>query len=248
MRYSIKPLILTLTILLTSLIVQAQFPLGFGRSKKAATQEELVDYANPKEYVIGGINVTGVKFLDPNTLISVSGLNVNDAVTIPGERIAAAIKRLMEQGIIEDVSINITKVEGKTVFLELDIKERPRLNKIVLNGIRKGEKETVEDKIKTYKGKVITDAMVKNIQNMVKKHYLDKGFKNCTVQVQQIADTLRVNNAALVFNISKNDKVKIKDIQLNGIEELPEWKVLSKMKGTKEKAPLRIFTPSSISL
>jgi outer membrane protein insertion porin family len=53
-----------------------------------------------------------------------------------------------------------------------------------------------------------------------------------------------VNNAALVFNISKKAKVKINDIQLNGINELPEWKILSKMKGTKEKAPLRIFTPS----
>jgi outer membrane protein insertion porin family len=126
----------------------------------------------------------------------------------------------------------------------LALKERPRLNKIVLNGIRKGEKETIEDKIKTYKGKVITDAMVKNIQNIVKKHYLDKGFRNCTVQVQQNADTVRINNAALVFNISKKSKVKINDIQLNGLKELPEWKVLSKMKGTKEKAPLRIFTPS----
>jgi outer membrane protein insertion porin family len=86
--------------------------------------------------------------------------------------------------------------------------------------------------------------MVKNIQNIVKKHYLDKGFRNCTVQVQQNADTVRINNAALVFNISKKSKVKINDIQLNGIKELPEWKVLSKMKGTKEKAPLRIFTPS----
>ncbi|MBP6619019.1 MAG: outer membrane protein assembly factor BamA, partial [Leadbetterella sp.] len=56
--------------------------------------------------------------------------------------------------------------------------------------------------------------------------------------------TIRVNNASLVFNISKKAKVKINDIQLNGINELPEWKILSKMKGTKEKAPLRIFTPS----
>lgn len=218
--------------------------IGLPRLKRTVSEEALVDYTKPKDYIIGGITVTGAKFLDPNTLISVSGLNVNDEIKIPGERISSAIKRLMDQGIIEDVSINITKVEGKTVFLELALKERPRLNKIVLAGIRKGEKETVEDKIKTYKGKVITDAMVKNIQNLVKKHFMDKGFRNCTVQVQQINDTIRINNAALIFNISKKAKVKINDIQLNGIKELPEWKVLSKMKGTKEKAPLRIFTPS----
>lgn len=243
MSNSLKPLIFTALIFTLSLVSNAQ-PIGLPRLKRTVSEEALVDYTTPKDYIIGGITVSGAKFLDANTLISVSGLNVNDEIKIPGERISSAIKRLMDQGIIEDVSINITKVEGKTVFLELALKERPRLNKIVLNGIRKGEKETVEEKIKTYKGKVITDAMVKNIQNLVKKHYLDKGFRNCTVQVQQIADTIRVNNAALVFNISKKAKVKIKDIQLNGIKELPEWKVLAKMKGTKERAPLRIFTPS----
>ncbi|OYU67460.1 MAG: outer membrane protein assembly factor BamA [Cytophagaceae bacterium BCCC1] len=243
MRNSLKPLLLTILIFATNFVANAQ-TVGLPRLKRTVSEEALVDYTSPKDYIIGGITVSGAKFLDPNTLISVSGLNVNDEIKIPGERISSAIKRLMDQGIIEDVSINITKVEGKTVFLELALKERPRLNKIVLNGIRKGEKETVEDKIKTYKGKVITDAMVKNIQNLVKKHFLDKGFRNCTVQVQQIADTIRVNNAALVFNISKKAKVKINDIQLNGINELPEWKILSKMKGTKEKAPLRIFTPS----
>ena len=243
MRNSLKPLIL-ITLFFASHVVAKAQRVGLPRLNRTVSEEALVDYTSPKDYIIGGIVVTGAKFLDPNTLISVSGLNVNDEIKIPGERISTAIKRLMDQGIIEDVSINITKVEGKTVFLELALKERPRLNKIVLNGIRKGEKETIEDKIKTYKGKVITDAMVKNIQNIVKRHYLDKGFRNCTVQVQQISDTVRVNNAALVFNISKKSKVKINDIQLNGINELPEWKVLSKMKGTKEKAPLRIFTPS----
>ena len=240
----IRKLFLLAIVFIANFTTYAQF-IGVGKKKPVApANEELVDYNNPKEYTIGGITVSGVKFLDSNTLISVSGLNVNDQIQIPGERISSAVKRLMEQGIIEDVAINITKVEGKTVFLDLNLKERPRLNKIVLNGIRKGEKETIEDKIKTYKGKVITDAMVKNIQNIVKKHYIDKGFRNCKVQVQQVADTLRANNSALVFNVSKNGKVKINDIQLNGISELPEWKLLSKMKGTKEKAPLRIFTPS----
>jgi outer membrane protein insertion porin family len=228
-------------------LVQGVFAqrIGVGRSANNTPQpSELVDYARPKNYTIGGINVTGAKFLDPNTLISVSGLNVNDQITIPGEKISTAIKRLMDQGIIEDVQINIEKIEGSKVFLELNLRERPRLNKIVLNGIKKGERETVEEKLKTYKGKVITDAMVKNLQTTIKKHFLDKGFLNTTVQAQQINDTLRVNNAAIVFNIKKNGKVRINDIQLNGIKEMPEWKLLSKMKGTKEKAPLRIFTPS----
>lgn len=230
-------------LILTTISASAQI-IGVGPKSKPKPVDNIIDYSSPKEYIIGGITVSGVKFLDPSTLISVSGLSVNDQIIIPGEKISTAIKRLMDQGILEDVSIDITNVEGKTVFLDLNLRERPRLSKMVLNGIRKGEAETVEDKIKTYKGKVITEAMVKNIQGVIKRHFLDKGFYNCTVQVQQISDTLRANNASLVFNIAKKKKVKINDIQLNGINEMPEWKLLSKMKGTKERAPMRMFTPS----
>ncbi|MBZ0097567.1 MAG: outer membrane protein assembly factor, partial [Taibaiella sp.] len=209
-----------------------------------STKNQWVDYANPKEYIIGGITVTGVQYLDQNTLISVSGLNVNDKIEIPGERISTAIKRLMQQGLLEDVSVNIAKVEDNKVFLELELRERPRLNKMVLNGIKSGQKETIEEKIATYKGKVITDAMVKNMQNIIKRHFLDKGYLHTTVQALQVNDTIRASMAQLIFNIDRGRKTKIDEIKLIGLEEIPRWRALSKMKGTKERAPLRIFTPS----
>lgn len=219
--------------------------IGVGkRPVQQAEENKIVDYKNPKEYVIGGITVEGVKYLDQNTLISVSGLNVNDRIKIPGERISTAIKRLMRDGILEDVAVDISKVEREKAFLVLKLKERPRLNKIVITGIKQGQKETIEEKITTYKGKVITEAMVKNMQNIIRKHFVDKGFLNTTVGVQQVDDTLRANTAQLVFNVEKNKKVKIEEIKLIGLTQVPEWRVLAKMKGTKQRAPLRIFTPS----
>ncbi|AFK02932.1 outer membrane protein assembly complex, YaeT protein [Emticicia oligotrophica DSM 17448] len=230
-----------LSLITTNLM--AQFPLGLGR-KYDQPKEAAISYERPKEYVISKITVSGVKFLDPNTLISVSGLNVNDKVSIPGERISTAIRRLMEQGIIEDVSINVTKIEVDKVELDIHLRERPRLNKFVFKGIRKGEIDGVSEKVKTNKGKVITDALIKNIQLTIKRIYIEKGFLNTTVQIKQVSDTIRANNAALMVYIDKKKKVKIEDIQLNGVKEMPDYKVLSKMKATKIKAPLRIFTPS----
>lgn len=232
-------------VLLSGFTFQAQAQrIGVGRQSAPTGSNSLVDYANPKEYVIGGIEVVGVKYLDKNTLISIAGLNVNEKITIPGERITTAIRRMMDQGLLEDVSINITSVEGNKVFLEMDLRERPRLNKIVMNGIRNGQKESIEEKIKTYKGKVITEAMVKNMQNIIKRHYLDKGYLHTKVQAQQINDTLRNSTAQLVFTIDRGSKTKIDEINLIGLNEIPRWRALSKMKGTKERAPLRIFTPS----
>ncbi|MFB0947548.1 MAG: outer membrane protein insertion porin family [Spirosomataceae bacterium] len=241
---SIKTLIAAVFFFGISFLSNAQLRLGIGNSGRSTAAQSDFSYERPQEYVIGGITVSGVKFLDPNTLISVSGLSVNDKVTVPGERISTAIRRLMDQGIIEDVAIDVTKIEGKKIFLDINLKERPRLYKLQLQGIRKSERETVEEKIAANKGKVITEALVKNIQLTIKKYFIDKGYLNTTVQAQQTTDSIRANNATLILTIDKKDKVKINDIELNGIKQMPEWKVLAKMKGTKERAPLRIFTPS----
>jgi len=37
-----------------------------------------IDYAKPKKYEIAGITVSGVKYLDNNALIMISGLSIGD--------------------------------------------------------------------------------------------------------------------------------------------------------------------------
>lgn len=133
----IRKSILFIALLFSSAGVFAQLRIGVGRADQAANS--IVSYERPQEYTISKITVSGIKFLDPNTLISVSGLSVNDKVSIPGERISTAIRRLMEQGIIEEAAINITKIDGDKVELDINLRERPRLNKFTFKGLRKGE-------------------------------------------------------------------------------------------------------------
>ena len=65
------------------------FLIGFGTSvgqvklgsrNLTATTSADVDYEKPKTYEIGGIEIKGVKFLDPNTIIQLSGLKVGDKI------------------------------------------------------------------------------------------------------------------------------------------------------------------------
>ena len=58
------------------------------------TQENKLDYSEPKEYLLSGVTITGTKFLDKNTLISISGLGIGEKITIPSEKISRAIKNL----------------------------------------------------------------------------------------------------------------------------------------------------------
>ena len=98
-----------------------------------------INYLKPKKYEIGGITVTGVKYLDNNALVVLSGLSVGDMVEIPGDAITRAIENLWEQGLFENVRITATRVQGNTIFLNIDLSERPRMSYFSFDGIKKAE-------------------------------------------------------------------------------------------------------------
>lgn len=234
--------------LLCLLGIQAQAQrIGVGIPK--TTQEDAAaplafDYASPKEYIIGGITTSGTKFYDAMSMLSITGLKEGDKIQLPGPATNDVINKLMKQGILENVIVSVTKVEGNKVFLNIEMRERPRLYKIVFTGIKKGEQDALNDKVKLIKGRIITETLIKNAELAIKRFFVEKGFLNTKIVPEQVADTLKPGNAALVFKINKGNKVKISQLTIEGRTELKESLVRRKLKGTKQKRFGRIFTPS----
>src|SRR5258706_13958491 len=92
------------------------------------------DYAHPEDYVVGGIVITGPKFLDETVLKNLSGLSVGDTISIPGEKINKDMENLWKQGLFSDVKIVAQKVIGEQIFLEFQLQEKPRLSKFSFRG------------------------------------------------------------------------------------------------------------------
>ncbi|MDJ1483158.1 outer membrane protein assembly factor BamA [Cytophagaceae bacterium YF14B1] len=204
-----------------------------------------INYNRPKEYEIAEITVTGIQFLDPNSMISVSGLKVGDRITVPGDDISSAIRKIWALSLVGDVDIKATKIEGDKIWLNIHLTERARLAKFSFRGIRKGESDALTDKIKLIKGKIVTDALIKNTQLAVRKYFVDKGFMNTVVKVNQVRDTsLPGNSVTLIFNVDKKRKVKIHEIEFDGNSIFSDAKLHKKLKKTKEKKIYHIFTPS----
>ncbi|MDX5347514.1 MAG: outer membrane protein assembly factor BamA, partial [Hymenobacteraceae bacterium] len=206
-----------------------------------------IDYLNPKEYEVGGITVSGTKFLDPAALISISGLKVGDKITVPGEDISKAIQKLWEQGILGDVEVAITKIEGDYIFLDFYLVERPRLSRFSFSGIKKTQADDLREKIRLIRGKVVTDALLSNTESTVKKYFVEKGYMNAKVNVTQQNDSLLANSVILNINVDKGDKVKIDEITFVGNEEIADKKLRKQMKDTKEKKFYKIFSSSKFN-
>lgn len=224
----------------------AQVKLG-SRSTSASTGAE-VDYDKPKTYEIGGIEIKGVKFLDPNTIIQLSGLKVGDKIEIPGLGISSAIKKLWEQGFLGDIQIQIAKTEtrpeGDFVFLDFVLREKPRLSKFQIKGLKKGDADNVREKISLIRGKSINDAIIKSTSNTIKKYFLEKGFYNTKVTITQEEDTAVVNSIILKINVVKGSKVKINELIIEGNVAFTDDEIRKKIKDTKQKNKWRIFKAS----
>ena len=196
----------------------------------------------PKKYVLGGITVSGARYLDPSTLIGLSGLRVGDNITIPGEEIGKAIRKLWAQGILGDVNVTIARTEGDKIFLDFTLKERPRLSKFTFSGIRKGQTEELTKKITLIRGKVVTDALLNNTRAQVRKFFVNKGYLDTKVNILQVADSSLSNSVALRINVDKGNKVRIHDISFEGNKAFSDRKLKGKLKKTKERKAYKFLT------
>ncbi|MHC1702664.1 MAG: outer membrane protein assembly factor BamA [Tenuifilaceae bacterium] len=192
-------------------------------------------YTTPQKYFIKDITISGVKFLDPIVLVSVSGLSVGDSITIPGDDITKPIRKLWSQGLFSDVKISASKVEGENIYLDIYLQERPRISSINFEGIRKGEIDDLKELLKLRAGGQITESILENSVRLIKKHYRSKGFLNTSIDVLQANDTTYANGVKITFDIKKNDKVKISDITFEGNEKYSATRLRRAMKKTHRR-------------
>lgn len=202
-----------------------------------------------KEYTIGGITVSGTRFLDKDLMITVTGLSIGDKIRMPtDEKITKAIRNLWKQELFSDISISAEKIVGDKVFLNIDIEERPRLSKYNFKGIKKSEATELQEKIGLVKGRVVTDATKKESIVKIQRYYSEKGFNNVTVNVKEYIDTVSVNSVFLTFDIVKGVRTRINQINIAGNDIATDTRLKRTLKGTKEMPRISLHPADEISI
>lgn len=202
-----------------------------------------IDYSLPREYEIGGITVSGVKYLDPQVLVMISELQVGETIEVPGDKITNAIRKLWEQGLFEDVNITAVNRIGRKIFLNIDLKERPRISKFSFKGIKRADVEELRKKINLTRGDVATEHTFTKTKRIIEDYYFEKGFHNVNIDITSVADTTRDNYVDLILDIDKGPKVRISEIIIDGNEELTDNQVRNAMKDTKVKGKFDPLDP-----
>ena len=205
---------------------------------------EVLDYTSPRTYQIGGLTVSGTKNLDHSALKAISGLQEGMEIQIPGDAISDAIKKLWEQQLFTNISIQATDVKGDLIFLNINVQERPRLSKFKFKGVKKGKQESLREDIRLIRGKVITPNLLDQTERKVRSYFVDKGYYNVEVNIIQEEDTSLSNSSIITIDVNKKRRIKIQDINIEGNEVLSDKKIRKALKNTKRKRFVRIFKPS----
>lgn len=224
----LKRVIFLFVFIIITFVSNAQISLG-------GADSVVINYAAPADYEIGGITVSGANHLDQNVLILLSGLSVGDKVQVPGDKFSTAIENLWKQGLFEDVKITATKVQGNSIFINIAVLERPRLLKFSLKGMTKSEADDIREKIKLIKGKVVTDALITSTSVKVRDFFVTKGYMDTKVDIKKEKDEKYDNSITLMINVTKGNKVKVKDINIIGSHSIEMWKLRRAFKETKRK-------------
>jgi outer membrane protein insertion porin family len=222
-----------------STAVMAQVPNQ--RPLTKSIPADSLSYLNPKDYIIGGVTVTGTTYLDKDVLITISKLNKGDRINLPGDQNAAVIKRMYDQGLFDDVKLNITRINQDTIYLQIAVVERPRLSRMHITGIRKGEVEDLQKKLSDKTSKIVNENLLSTTTAIIKKHFAEKGFLNTTVDIKQRKDPGDANSVILDIAVDKKQKVRINSVTFVGNKDFSEKKLRKFLKKTRQRRWYNLF-------
>ncbi|QTD37072.1 outer membrane protein assembly factor BamA [Polaribacter batillariae] len=203
--------------------------------KKDTISSNNISYEKGKEYILGGVSVTGLQKFSEETVRVFTGLRYGQPIKLPGDKLTSAIKKLYESKQFSDVDVYLAKIDGNTVYLQFDVKELPQLNQVTINGIKRSKAKELIKETDLKLGAMVTDNLLVTTKNYFAKKYTDKGFLKTKVSIDVQKDTSDINTVNMSVFIDKGKKIKIKDINFTGNKAISDRKLRKAMKNTKEK-------------
>ena len=207
-------------------------------------KDVVVDYNNPKKYIVGGTKVEGIQYFSQDQILQISGLQKGMEVTVPSDELSSIVNRLWLQRFFEDVAVSIDSIAPTrdTAFFKISIIERPRVSRWTFSGVKSGEQKELLDRLNLRRGGEFSEYVAKTATDIIKRYYKEKGFLNVDVDVNTKRDSVIKSAIRVQFAVNRGEKVKIKKITFTGADHVKETKMVRSMKKTRDARFINFFS------
>ena len=180
------------------------------------------------------IEITGNQYVITETYLNRLTQKAGD----PYDEAAALrdFRALWSTAFLDDLVLDVTDGErGKVVTYK--VVERPRVQAIDFVGSKELDASDITDKLAEEEADIPVDSFydprrVVKAESIIRAMLLDKGRTDGTVSSR--VESLEAGGVKVVFDIKDEQKIRIRDIEFEGIEHFDEWRLRWGMKKTRE--------------
>ena len=140
--------------------------LIFGSFSQIKAQDR-VPFDQGKKYILADVAVIGKITFNQQTVVTFSGLQKGKEITIPGEEISTAIKKLGKLGLFSEISFYVNRIQNDSIYLDLNLEELPKLNQVKFVGIKKNKTDDLIKDNALTKGKIVNENLITDRKSVV---------------------------------------------------------------------------------
>jgi outer membrane protein insertion porin family len=182
-----------------------------------------------------GISVEGNTLADPAAIIANAGLKVGDEITIPGDQVGQAIRRLWGLKLFDDVQVSIDRRAGNGIYVLVSVRELPRFDHTEFIGRKEVSEDDINKKIALVRGQVYQPQESIRIQKEIQKLYQKEGYLLAVIKVETVKMDSLKNRVVLKITIDEGNEVQVEHINFTGNTAFTDGDLRGAMDETSEK-------------
>ncbi|MDI6801182.1 MAG: outer membrane protein assembly factor BamA [Thermodesulfovibrionales bacterium] len=179
--------------------------------------------------LVTAIAVKGLKRIEEGAIRVKLSQKINESLS--QEKTTEDIKAIYKMGYFEDVRVEIEPFEGGIKVLYI-VKEKPIIAKVDIQGNKEFEDADLKEKITITAGAISDITLINDNAAKLKKFYGDEGYY--LASIVPVVKRAGEDEVYLTYQINEGEKVKIKEIKIEGNKAISAGKIKKAMK-TAEK-------------
>jgi outer membrane protein insertion porin family len=183
----------------------------------------------PAQQVIDSLAVTGAVRNTPAAVLTFSGLQVGQAVNY--RVVQRAIQALFQTGQFDDVQVRQRDIGGR-LLLEVQVTERPILERWVIRGAEQVEPNQVRARVSVPEGRPVDRAAIARARAAIDSLYKYRGYY--AAQVRVVENEGAGGAIRVTFDIEEGNRVVLSQVVIDGNTRFTDRQVVSAMESRPE--------------
>lgn len=183
----------------------------------------------PAQQVIDSLAVTGAVRNTPEAVLTFAGLQVGQAVNY--RTVQRAIQSLFLTGQFDDVRVRQRDVGGR-LLLEVQVAERPLLERWVIRGAEQVDPNQVRARVNVPEGRPVDRAAIARSRAAIDSMYKHRGYY--AAQVRVVENEGSGGAIRVTFDIDEGNRVVLSQVVIDGNSRFTDKQVVSAMESRPE--------------